>query len=215
MPGTSPTAVSVSASSNCASPKSSRRTETPGPSASRTFDGLTSRCTIPSACACARPSRICEAVSTATASSTSPRGSPRGACARPRTRRRCRRSARRSRSRTHGRSADGAGGRPPLPRARRGTRPCPRAARSSAPRRARSSRRAPTRPSPSLRCPACAAAGSDPGRVRGQRELERCWTPFKGLAAAARTPFKPPTWLDWLLRDRSRRRHRVRLLRRA
>ena len=68
MPGTSPAAVSVSASLIRASPKSSRRTETSGPSARRTFDGFTSRWTIPCACACASPSRIWEAVSTAIAS---------------------------------------------------------------------------------------------------------------------------------------------------
>ena len=42
------------------------------PSASRTLDGLTSRWTIPRACACARPSSTCAAVSTAAASSSSP-----------------------------------------------------------------------------------------------------------------------------------------------
>ena len=41
------------------------RTETSGPSASRTFAGLTSRWTIPRACAWASPSRICAAASTA------------------------------------------------------------------------------------------------------------------------------------------------------
>ena len=58
VPGTSPTAVSVSASSNCARPKSSTRTETLSSAARSTFDGLTSRWTIPRPCACARPSRI-------------------------------------------------------------------------------------------------------------------------------------------------------------
>ena len=53
VPGTSPTAVSVSASSNCASPKSSTRTEISLLSSTRTFEGLTSRWMIPLRCACA------------------------------------------------------------------------------------------------------------------------------------------------------------------
>ena len=48
VPGTSPTAVSVSASAKRARPKSSRRIEVSGPSSSRTLAGLTSRWTIPS-----------------------------------------------------------------------------------------------------------------------------------------------------------------------
>ena len=68
VPGTSPTAVSVSASSNCASPKSRTRTATSSDSSRSTFDGLTSRCTMPRRCACARPSRTCAAASTAAAS---------------------------------------------------------------------------------------------------------------------------------------------------
>ena len=47
VPGTSPTAVRVSASSNCARPKSSRRTAMSSPSSTSTLDGFTSRCTIP------------------------------------------------------------------------------------------------------------------------------------------------------------------------
>ena len=69
VPGTSPTAVSVSASSNCARPKSSTRTATsPPPSSTSTFDGFTSRWTIPRRCACARPSSTWAAISTASAS---------------------------------------------------------------------------------------------------------------------------------------------------
>ena len=75
VPGTSPAAVSVSSSVTRARPKSRSLTEMPAPSASRTFDGLTSRWTIPRAWACARPSRICAAASTAAASSSSPRSS--------------------------------------------------------------------------------------------------------------------------------------------
>ena len=48
------------------------RRETPRPSASRTFDGLTSRWTIPRPCACARASRIWAQASIADASSSSP-----------------------------------------------------------------------------------------------------------------------------------------------
>ena len=47
-PGTSPTAVSVSASSNWARPKSSSRIEIVAASSTSTFDGFTSRWTIPS-----------------------------------------------------------------------------------------------------------------------------------------------------------------------
>src|SRR5205085_451902 len=47
VPGTSPAAVSVSACGSRASPKSSSRTEMRSPSAIRTFEGLTSRWTIP------------------------------------------------------------------------------------------------------------------------------------------------------------------------
>ena len=72
VPGTSPTAVSVSASSNWASPKSSTRADSASPSSTRTFDGFTSRWTIPRRWACASPSRICAASSTAVASSSSP-----------------------------------------------------------------------------------------------------------------------------------------------
>ena len=73
VPGTSPTAVSVSASSNCASPKSRTRTATSSDSSRRTFDGLTSRCTMPRRWACASPSRTCAAASTAAASLSSSR----------------------------------------------------------------------------------------------------------------------------------------------
>ncbi len=72
VPGTSPAAVSVSASSSVASPKSSTRTSGSGPSASITFAGFTSRWTTFFACAWARPSRICAADSTAAASSSDP-----------------------------------------------------------------------------------------------------------------------------------------------
>ena len=68
VPGTSPTAVSVSASSNWASPKSSSRTESAGPSSSSTFAGLTSRWTMPLPWACASPSRTWAATSTASRS---------------------------------------------------------------------------------------------------------------------------------------------------
>ncbi len=64
--------VSVSNSAICASPKSSRRTSTSPDSASRTFDGFTSRCTIPRPCACASASAICAATSIAPASSSAP-----------------------------------------------------------------------------------------------------------------------------------------------
>ena len=47
VPGTSPTAVSVSASSNWASPKSSNLIEIVGAASTSTFDGFTSRWTIP------------------------------------------------------------------------------------------------------------------------------------------------------------------------
>ena len=68
MPGTSPRAVSVSNSAICASPKSSRRTSTAASdSASSTFDGFTSRWTIPRRCACASASSSCAATSTALA----------------------------------------------------------------------------------------------------------------------------------------------------
>ena len=72
VPGTSPTAVSVSSASICASPKSSSRTDSSGRRASRTFEGFTSRWTIPLACACARPSSTCAAASSAAASFSRP-----------------------------------------------------------------------------------------------------------------------------------------------
>src|SRR6185503_11836540 len=72
VPGTSPASVSVSASAICASPKSSTRAETRSPSVRRTFDGLTSRCRIPAACACARPSHTCAQASIAWSSFSSP-----------------------------------------------------------------------------------------------------------------------------------------------
>ena len=56
--GMSPTAVRASSSCITARPKSKSFTRTSGLSASRTFAGLTSRWTIPWACAFARPSRI-------------------------------------------------------------------------------------------------------------------------------------------------------------
>ena len=70
VPGTSPTAVSVSASSNCARPKSRTRIEIGSLSSTSTFEGLTSRWTIPCRWACASPSSTCAAISTAAASSS-------------------------------------------------------------------------------------------------------------------------------------------------
>ena len=119
VPGTSPTAVSVSASSNCASPKSSTRIDSSSLSSTSTFDGFTSRCTIPRRCACASPSSTWAAISTAVAVARARRcAAPRAACCPARTRTRCRRDPRRRRSRRRGRSARGAAARRPPSRAR-------------------------------------------------------------------------------------------------
>ena len=85
VPGTSPTAVSVSASSNCASPKSSSRTAISSRSSRRTFDGLTSRWTIPRAVRVREPVEdLRGGLDGVARRSARPRGSPRAACC-PRT----------------------------------------------------------------------------------------------------------------------------------
>ena len=71
VPGTSPTAVRVSAPSNCARPKSSSRAAIPSPCSSRMFDGFTSRCTIPVRWACASASSTWAATSTQSVSRSS------------------------------------------------------------------------------------------------------------------------------------------------
>ena len=143
----SPSRRTARARSRAAAPRRS------SPSASSTFDGLTSRWMIPRPCAWARPSRICAAASTASrVAQLARRASPRAASGRRRTRTRCRRGRSPSRSRTSGGSARGAGGTPPRPRARRERPPCPRAATifSATSRPVCSSRASQTEPEPPL-----------------------------------------------------------------
>ncbi len=71
VPGTSPTAVSVSAPSNCARPKSRSLTAMSSECSSSMFEGFTSRWTIPVRCAWASASSTCAAISTASTSPTS------------------------------------------------------------------------------------------------------------------------------------------------
>ena len=109
-------AVSVSNSAICASPKSSRRTSIAASvSASSTFDGFTSRWTIPRPCACASASSTCAATSTALAVADLAGGERLAQrAARGRTRRRCRRGRCRARARRSAGSAGGAARRPRL-----------------------------------------------------------------------------------------------------
>ena len=151
VPGTSPTAVSVSASSNCASPKSSTRTEISLLVLDEDVRGLDVAMDDPVAM------RVRQAVEHLGGDldrlgvvELLRRGAPRAACGPARTRTRCRRGRRRRRSRRPARSARGAGGRRPPSRARRAPRAFPRAGRSSARPRGRccSSRASQTDPEP-------------------------------------------------------------------
>ena len=105
VPGTSPCAVSVSASAMRASPKSSSRTDTSSPSASSTFDGFTSRWRIPARARARAPRRSARSPRSRRGRPARPPASPRGTCALGRTRRRCRRVADRARTRRRGGSA--------------------------------------------------------------------------------------------------------------
>ena len=140
------------------------------PWASRTFDGFTSRWTMPRPCACASASQICAATSIAPRSSSSPaRIASRSV--RPgdvlvgdvdvgRVTRQ-REDALAAGMAERGRGAGLALGAMAAP--------CPRARRSSARRRARSARRGPARRGPSRRSPAAGSAGSGRGRGHAQQ----------------------------------------------
>ena len=131
VPGTSPTAVSVSASSNWARPKSSRRTET----LRRLLDEHVRRLHV--AVDDPEAVRVREAIEDLrcrldglAVAELARSGAARGACGRGRTRRRCRRGRCRRRSRRRERSARGAAARPLPSRAPRARRASPRAGRS-------------------------------------------------------------------------------------
>ena len=120
-------------------------------SASRTFDGLTSRWTMPLRV------RVCERLGDLRRRPRSPpgrrsrpRASPRAACGRGCTRRRCRRATGRARARGSAGSAGGAGRRRRVPRARPGGRAFPSRATifSATSRPLRSSRASQTWPMP-------------------------------------------------------------------
>ena len=185
----------------------------PSDSASRTFDGLTSRWTMPLLVGVReRVEHLRRRLDRVRGRRARRRPSPGAACGRGRTRRRCRRGSSRGRARRSAGSAGGAARPRRGPPARRARRRGPRARPSSARRRGRCARRARATRDPCHRSPSGRS-----GRYRPR--ISSCETAAEvtsGSTSRRGEVLSPPNdAVDSTRHGSARRRHPVRLLRRG